>query len=104
MSEFLKDTNREIEAAINAAPQNFEAIREATLDILSKRHQIERSTTGAFETRILKPMETDEPTPTGSGFKFEKEIKFAESTGKRALVIRANTPEDLAALERQVTR
>jgi hypothetical protein len=54
-------------------------------------------------------MATPSPAPespsaaTGSGFKYEKIVRWAESTGKRPLVIRANTLEDLAALERQVT-
>jgi hypothetical protein len=36
------------------------------------------------------------------GFEFEREIKFAPSTGRRTLVIRAHTLEDLDALEHQI--
>jgi hypothetical protein len=39
----------------------------------------------------------------GTEFRFEREVKFHPESGKRTLIIRANTKEDLDALERQVT-
>ena len=39
---------------------------------------------------------------SSGGFEFEREIKFAESTGRRTLVIRAHTLEELNALEAQI--
>jgi hypothetical protein len=39
-----------------------------------------------------------------SNFKFEREVRFAEFTGRRSMVIRANTLADLDALENLVTR
>jgi hypothetical protein len=49
------------------------------------------------------PASNSLPTASASGeFEFVKEIRFAESTGKRTLVISAHTAEDLATLEAQV--
>jgi hypothetical protein len=55
------------------------------------------------ETASHSPAPESPLAATGSGFKYEKIVRWAESTGKRPLVIRANTLEDLEALERQVT-
>jgi len=49
------------------------------------------------------PMPEAQPgTPAASSFKFEREVRFHPESGKRNLVIRANTQADLDALEHQI--
>jgi hypothetical protein len=48
------------------------------------------------------PASNNVPAASSGGFEFEREIKFAESTGRRTLVIRAHSVEELNALEHQV--
>jgi hypothetical protein len=43
------------------------------------------------------------PAPSSGGFEFEREVRFAESTGKQTLIIRAHSLEALNLLEKQVT-
>jgi hypothetical protein len=103
MSEFMR-SDRELDDAVNGS-NNFEMLRENMLSTLSNRGLLTRSRTDAFDIRVLNAPVLDAPPPTsGSGFKFEKEVRFAESTGRRTLVIRANSIEDLNALEQQVSR
>jgi hypothetical protein len=45
----------------------------------------------------------DSSVPAAHQFKYEREVRWHESTGRRPMVIRADTIEDLNALERQVT-
>lgn len=99
----LPKSNAELDAVIGGA-NTHEALREAMLQTLAKQGQIVRSRDDEFNNRLIRQPNSERGVPLpASGFKFEREVRFAESTGKRALVIRANSLEDLNALERQVT-
>ena len=102
MSDFLK-SNFQLDEAI-AGANSYEAMREAMLQTLAAQGRVVRSKNDAYDVRVLRQ---PDPEPNVSlpanGFKYEKDVHFAPSTGKRSLVIRANTIEDLDALERQVT-
>jgi hypothetical protein len=82
--------------------QNASDLRETLLSTLAAQGTVVRSRDDEFNNRVIHQPEPNVPLPA-NGFKFEREVRFAESTGKRSLVIRANTLEDLQALERQVT-
>jgi hypothetical protein len=102
-TEFLK-SNPALDAAIENAT-DAESIREIVKSNLASRGIIERERGNDFGAQLIpgyRPEPESDVSLSASGYKYEKEIRFAESTGKRALLIRANTPEDLAALEKQV--
>jgi hypothetical protein len=109
MSEFLP-SNPQLDKVVlesTSGPNgSFENMRESLKAALVGEGRIARDSESlGYGTRLL-PVQY-QPTPdvplSANGFKFEREVRFAESTGKRALLIRANTIEDLNALERQVT-
>ena len=103
MSEFLK-SDPALDRAI-AECNDPEQIREITKKHLESAGLISRERGADFGMRVTGalPSEPVCNVPlSANGFKYEKEIRFAESTGKRALVIRANTLEDLKALEKQI--
>ncbi len=56
----------------------------------------------AHQAAGLPVPEAQPGTPATSGFKFEREVRFHPESGKRTLVIRANTQADLDALEAQI--
>jgi hypothetical protein len=99
--DFVMKSNPKLDEVINNAT-NVEEMREAMLATLAAQGTIVRDRTDAYNTRVIAPRESQSaPAPT-SQFKFEKEIRFHPESGKRTLVIRANTQEDLVALERQI--
>ncbi len=81
-------SNPELDAAILAASQgasiseNVEAMRQILHDA---------------PPVVQAP--TDSSMPAAHQFKLEREIKFAPSSGRRTLVIRADNERDLQALE-----
>jgi hypothetical protein len=102
MSDFIK-SNPKLDEAVNNAT-NFEALREAMLQTLESQGRIVRGQT-AYERRVVPQAPEPEPNVplSASGYRYEREVRFAESTGKRTLIIRANSIEDLNRLEKQVT-
>jgi hypothetical protein len=58
----------------------------------------------ALHAAVAPPTNESSPPAAPTEWEFSKEIYWHESTGRRPLVIKAHTAEDLAALERQVTR
>jgi hypothetical protein len=95
-------SNQQLEEALNSV-HDASDLRETLLSTLAAQGQITRTRDDAFNTHlVIRQPEPDNSLPA-NGYKFEREIRFAESTGKRSLVIRANTIEDLDALDRQVT-
>jgi len=101
MSDFLKSNPQLDEAITNSS--SFEGMREAMLQTLAAQGRVVRSRTDAFDVRVIPQTPEPDATVPANGFKYEREVRFAESTGKRTLLIRANTLEDLNALERQIT-
>jgi hypothetical protein len=104
MSEFLAPDDA-VTKAVNAS-NTFQDLRESMLQALEKAGTIVRPKgEGEFAVRVnpnTQPIPEHDTSVPASGWKFEKEIRFAESTGRRTLLIHAQTPEDLAALERQI--
>ena len=86
---FILPPNQKLDAIVNAAADGkygaFEEMRE----------RLKQAVQGDVQASM--PVA---PQPTE--WKFTKEIRWAESTGKRPVVIRAMTQDDLDALERQV--
>jgi len=104
MSGDLLKSNPKLDEEISNC-NDPERIREIAKSHLASTGVIVRER-GGYGLQVVpgyRPEPEKDVSLSASGFKYEREIKFAESTGKRALLIRANTPEDLAALERQVT-
>jgi hypothetical protein len=48
------------------------------------------------------PAATNDSSLPASEWEFSKEVHWAESTGRRPVILRAHTAEDLQALENQV--
>jgi hypothetical protein len=104
---FMKST-----PAIDAAMKNAKSpadLREALDALLAQNGVYSRGQRGTFDNTSDEEVRSHQTPPSVSlpaassgGFEFEREVRFAESTGKRTLVIRAHTLEDLNALEKQV--
>jgi hypothetical protein len=89
-------SNQQLEEALNRV-HDASDLRETLLSTLAAQGQITRTRDDAFNTHlVIRQPEPDASLPA-NGFKFEREIHFAPSTGKRSLVIRANSLEDLIA-------
>ena len=95
-------SNQQLDAAINGA-QTASELREVMLSTLQQQGTLVRSRDDEFNNRLIRQPQTPDASLAASQFKYEREIHFAESTGKRSLLIKANTIEDLEALTRQVT-
>ena len=101
MTDFMK-SNSQLDEAI-ASADNFEGMREKILQTLVAQGQVVRSRTDAYDVRVIrKPEPTSEVPVPANGFRYEKEVRFHPESGKRALIIRANTMEDLRDLENQI--
>ena len=95
-------SNSELEEALNRV-NNASDLRETLLATLAGQGQIVRMRDDEFNLHALRQSETPSASLAVSSYKYEREVRFAESTGKRALVLRANSQADLDALEKQVT-
>jgi hypothetical protein len=102
MSDQLNRHNPELEAAL-AGVTDASTLRETLLSTLAAQGQIVRMRGDDFNNRAICQSETPNASLAASSYKYEREVRFAESTGKRTLVLRANSQADLDALERQVT-
>ena len=99
----LPKSNPELDRVINEA-RTPQELREAMLSTMAQQGTIVRSRDDEFNNRlILRPTTPDPNQPgTGSGFRFERELKFHPDSGKQSLVLRANTIADLDRLEAQI--
>jgi len=95
-------SNQQLEEAL-AGVTDMSQLRETLLKTLSDQGQIVRSRDDQYNNRLVIRQPEPDATLPANGYKFEREVRFAESTGKRALVLRANSQADLNALEKQVT-
>jgi hypothetical protein len=77
-------------------------LREVLLQTMASEGQIVRTRDDDFNNKLIRQPQAEGSLPV-SNFKFEREVRFAESTGKRALLIKANSLADLDALQRQLT-
>ena len=92
----------ELEDALNQVT-NASDLRETLLNTLAQQGTIVRSQNDQFDTRLIvgQPQTPDASLPA-NGFRYEKELTFDPESGRKNLMLRANTMEDLAALERQI--
>ena len=104
MSEWAP-SNAELDAAI-AKCNSPEEIRELTKASLASQGIISRDRQdGNYGARVLRlPEQTSDTSLPAHGFKYEREFKYAPESGRRSLMLRANTLEDLQALEREMER
>ena len=103
-NSFFSEPNPTLDKVVREAT-TFEAMR----DELHKAQNM-----ASLEETIVNsgyrpaPVDQTAPLPANSAgvsspeWKFEKHIQWAESTGKKPITIKAQTQEDLDALERQV--
>jgi hypothetical protein len=98
IDQFLP-SNRQINDAVNSARSSAE-VRAILLSTLVAQGTLVRSRDDCDNTLLRQP-QAEGSLPV-SNFKYEKEIRFHPESGKRSLMIRANTMEDLLALEAQV--
>lgn len=97
MRDQLK-SNPELDAALNSATTASE-IREKMLNTLAKQGTIIRSPLDEFDTRLIRrPSEPGVPPPA-NGFKFEREFRYHPESGRRALILRADSIEELNKLQ-----
>ena len=92
--------NQELDNAINACNDASE-LREVMLKTLVAQGQIVRTRDDEFNNHLIRQPEPNVPL-SASGYRFEKEITFNPESGRRNLMIRANTQEDLVRLENQI--
>jgi hypothetical protein len=95
-------SNPELEAALNNVNDASE-LRETLLAKLAEQGHIFRMRTDAFDNRLIRQPQTPDVSLPANGYAFEREVRFHPESGKRTLVLRANSQADLDALERQVT-
>jgi hypothetical protein len=87
-----------------ANSDSFENLRERMKAQLARDGVISRDeATHLYGVTLTGRQETPVSPVPASNFRLEREVRFAESTGKRTLLLKANTIEELDALERQVT-
>lgn len=106
MTEFLRG-DETIEKICREAT-DAEDMRRQIKDHLARTGVIAQERGSGYGANVVGRFETDgtaapEPAAAAKPYKYEKEIRFAESTGRRTLVIRANSLEDLTRLENEVT-
>jgi hypothetical protein len=95
-------SNLELEAAL-AGVTDASQLREVMLRTLAAQGQVVRMRGDEFDTRLVRPQQTTEASLPASQYRFEREIRFHPESGKRSLVIRGNSQQDLDALQRQLT-
>ncbi len=94
-------SNSELEEALNRV-NNASDLRETLLATLAGQGQIVRMRDDEFNLHAIRqPQPSDVSLPANS-FRYEKEITFNPESGRRNLMIRANSMEDLTALENQI--
>ena len=104
MSSEWAPSNDALNAAISKC-NSPEEIRELTKASLEAQGIISRNREdGNYGARLLRLPEptADASLPAYGGLAFQKEIRWAESTGRRPLIIKAATPELLQELENDI--
>lgn len=108
MSEFMKGSANIDKVVLDATTgQNasFENLRESLKAALVNEGRIERDReTLGYAVRALPGQQTSDVPLSAPPYAFEKEVRWAESTGRRPLLLRANSQAELDELERQITR
>jgi len=90
----------QLEKALNGV-NDISQLREVLLQTMASEGTIVRSRDSEWNNRLIRQPEPDASLPANN-FKFEKELTFNPESGRRNLMLRANTMEDLAALENQI--
>jgi hypothetical protein len=103
VSDFIK-SNQQLDDAITGA-NNFEAMREAMLQTLTAQGRVVRSRTDAYDVRVLRSSEPEpNNAPPASGYRFEHEFRYHPASGRRSVILHANTMEDLNELIREMEK
>ena len=102
MDSQLNRPNPELDAAL-AKVQDISQLRETLLSTLESQGTVFRSRDDAFNNRLIRQPQTPEASLPANNYAFEREVRFHPESGKRTLVLRANSQADLDALEKQVT-
>src|SRR6266404_3693349 len=89
----------ELDTAINGVT-NIGDLRETLLSTLAAQGTVVRSRDDAFNNRLVP--QTPEASLPANGFRYEKELTFHPESGRRNLMLRANSLADLTALENQI--
>src|SRR5258708_1841836 len=101
MSDPLNRPNPELEAALNGI-HDASDLRQTLLQVLETQGVLTATRDSEFNTHLrIRQSQTPDPT-LPAGFRYEKEITFNPESGRRNLMIRANSMEDLTALENQI--
>jgi hypothetical protein len=105
MSDIFLRSDADLDQKI-AECNDPEKIREITKTHFAAHGIIERERGADFGARIIRQQPTDAPNVSlpASGYKFEHEFKFNPESGRRSLILRANTKEDLADLIAQMEK
>jgi len=104
MSEFLR-SDRELDLKL-ACCNDPSLVREIVKSHYAEKGiiRVERGNEYGMQF-IQQPQSAESDKPlAASGYKFEHVFRYAPDSGRRALVLRANTEEDLRALIAQIER
>lgn len=100
-NDFVLPNDPELTKAI-AECTSSEAIKETVKAYLENRGVIHRDRgDGTVRVTGNQPEQPNNLVPT-SGYKMERTLKFDPESGRRALILRGNSKEDLDALEAQI--
>jgi hypothetical protein len=102
MGDIFLRSDAALDAAISECT-DAERIREITKAHFAALGVISRERGNDWGARVIGQQPAQTVPLTASGYRYEREVKFHESTGRRTLFIRANTLEELNELEQQVT-
>ena len=107
-TDFTRSTSSALTASIEGA-SSAEEIRELCKSQLVADGILDRERGNGYGDQLTKEAENALPGNSSSAstvpqYKFEREVQFAESTGRRSMLIHANTLADLDALENLVRR
>jgi hypothetical protein len=94
-------SNAALDAAITAC-NDASTLREVMLNSLQSSGVLIRSRDDQFNNRLVPQAQTPGAPLPASNYRFEREIRFHPESGKRTLLIRGNSQQDLDALEAQI--
>src|SRR6266404_5238197 len=94
-------SNEAVDAAINGRTHVAE-LRRTLLSKLAEQGTVVRSRDDEFNLHLVRQPQTPEASLPANGFRYEKELTFDPESGRRNLMLRANSMADLTALENQI--
>jgi hypothetical protein len=112
MSEFMKSSPGVEKAVMDATTWepgkevSFEGLRESLKAALVQDGRLARDSEslGYGVQFIGHPQTQGDPTLPAGGFKFEREFRYHPSSGRRPLMLRANSLEELNQLQTEIEK